>query len=163
MGAFAASGGLVLVSLCHVVLGRLLQLAALHLRSNDFKELEIVVLRHELAVLRRRTRCPAMTWTDRFFLATARAASNRRRANDYATFLTRTTHPVKRAASFATRVEHDTIATMKVRLPHIFSASRETADRLNIDFDALQFQPIVVEDVDGTPRRDRLSSLQQIA
>jgi hypothetical protein len=32
-----------------VVLGRELQLAALRLRSRAFKELEIVVLRHELA------------------------------------------------------------------------------------------------------------------
>jgi hypothetical protein len=48
-----------------VVLRRVLLLAALRFRSNDLKELEIVVLRHELAILRRRTRRPAMTWTDR--------------------------------------------------------------------------------------------------
>src|SRR5712691_8181629 len=48
-----------------------LQLATLRLRSNDCKDLEIVVLRHELAILRRRTRRPAMTWTDRCFLAAA--------------------------------------------------------------------------------------------
>ena len=47
-------GGFVLVSFCYLVLRRLLQLAALRVRSNDFKELEIVVLRHELAILRRR-------------------------------------------------------------------------------------------------------------
>jgi hypothetical protein len=45
-------------SLCYVVLRRVLQLAALRLRSNEFKELEIVVLRHELAVLRRQTTRP---------------------------------------------------------------------------------------------------------
>jgi putative transposase len=61
----------VFLSLCYVVLRRVLQLAALRLRSNDLKELEIVVLRHELAILRRRTRRPAMTWTDRLFLAAA--------------------------------------------------------------------------------------------
>ncbi|HWO92554.1 MAG TPA: hypothetical protein VNP53_11375, partial [Methylomirabilota bacterium] len=33
--------------------------------------MEIVVLRHELDVLRRRTRRPTMTWTDRLFLAAA--------------------------------------------------------------------------------------------
>jgi putative transposase len=37
-------------SFCYVVLRRVLQLAALRFRSNEFKELEIVVLRHELAV-----------------------------------------------------------------------------------------------------------------
>jgi hypothetical protein len=53
------------------MLRRVLQLAALRFRSNDLKELEIVVLRHELAILRRRTRRPAMTRTDRLFLAAA--------------------------------------------------------------------------------------------
>src|SRR5881409_1088689 len=59
------------LSLCYMVLRRVLQLAALRVRSNDLKELEIVVLRHELAILRRRTRHPALTWTDRLFLAAA--------------------------------------------------------------------------------------------
>jgi putative transposase len=61
----------VFLSLCYVVLRRVLQLAVLRCRSNEFKELEIVVLRHELAILRRRTRRPAMTWTDGLFLAGA--------------------------------------------------------------------------------------------
>jgi putative transposase len=61
----------VFLSLCYVVLRRVLQLAALSFRSSDLKELEIVVLRHELAILRRRNRRPVMTWTDRLFLAAA--------------------------------------------------------------------------------------------
>ena len=36
-------------SLCYLALRRVLQLAALRFRSTEFKELEIVVLRHELA------------------------------------------------------------------------------------------------------------------
>jgi transposase InsO family protein len=56
---------------CYVLLQWLLELSALCFRSNDFKELEIVVLRHELGILRRRTRRPVMTWTDRLFLAAA--------------------------------------------------------------------------------------------
>ena len=59
------------LSLCYLVLRRLLQFLALGVRSNESKDLEIVVLRHELAILRRRTRRPAMTWTDRLFLAAA--------------------------------------------------------------------------------------------
>jgi putative transposase len=65
------AGGLVFLSLCYLVVRRVLQLAALRLWSNDLNELEIVVLRHELAILRRRTRRPAMAWTDRLFLAAA--------------------------------------------------------------------------------------------
>jgi hypothetical protein len=48
-----------------------LQLAALRLRSEEFKELEIVVLRHELAVLRRQVARPELTPADRLFLAAA--------------------------------------------------------------------------------------------
>ena len=58
-------------SFCYVTLRSMLQLVSLRLRSNDFKDLEIVLLRHELAILRRRTRRPAMTWTDRLFLVAA--------------------------------------------------------------------------------------------
>jgi hypothetical protein len=39
------------------------------MRFNDWKELEIVVLRHELGILRRQTKRPAMTTVDRLFLA----------------------------------------------------------------------------------------------
>ena len=41
----AAREGFVCVSFCYLVLRRLLQLVALRVRSNDWKELEIVVLR----------------------------------------------------------------------------------------------------------------------
>jgi hypothetical protein len=41
------------VSLLYLLFRRGLAVAALRLRSREFKELEIVVLRHELAVLRR--------------------------------------------------------------------------------------------------------------
>jgi len=49
------------ISFVYVLLRRVLQLLMLFRRSRDFKELEIVVLRHELGVLRRRTGRPAMT------------------------------------------------------------------------------------------------------
>jgi putative transposase len=58
-------------SLCYVVLRRVLQLAALRFRSDEFKELEIVVLRHELAVLRRQVARPELRAADRVFLAAA--------------------------------------------------------------------------------------------
>jgi hypothetical protein len=43
----------VIFSRCYLVLHRVLQLIVLRFCSREFKELEIVVLRHELAVLRR--------------------------------------------------------------------------------------------------------------
>jgi hypothetical protein len=58
-------------SLCYLVCRRVLQLVLLRPRSEGFKELEIVVLRHELAVLRRQTRRPQLTTTDRVLLAAA--------------------------------------------------------------------------------------------
>jgi putative transposase len=61
----------VLLSLCYLVLRRVLQLVVLRCRSNDYNELEIVVLRHELAILRRQIRRPALTTVDRLFLAAA--------------------------------------------------------------------------------------------
>jgi putative transposase len=51
--------------------GRVMALVLLCSRSSDFKELEIVVLRHELAVLRRQVTRPALRPADRAFLAAA--------------------------------------------------------------------------------------------
>jgi hypothetical protein len=61
----------VFFSLCYVALQWILQLAVLRVRSNDFKDLEIVVLRHELGILRRRSRRPVMAWADRLCLTAA--------------------------------------------------------------------------------------------
>jgi putative transposase len=58
-------------SLCYVLFRHALQLAAFRLRSDEFKELEIVVLRHELAVLRRQVGRPELSPADRVFLAAA--------------------------------------------------------------------------------------------
>ena len=60
-----------LISLCYLVLRHVLRLVVLRCRSHDFKELEIVVLQHELGILRRQTTRPAMTTVDRLFLAAA--------------------------------------------------------------------------------------------
>ena len=60
-----------MISLCYVVLQRVFQLVCLRFRSTASKELEIVVLRHELAVLCRQARRPAFRSADRLFLAAA--------------------------------------------------------------------------------------------
>jgi hypothetical protein len=59
-------------SLGYLMLQRLLQLAALRFRSDEFKELEIIVLRHELAVLRRQLARPELS---PFYLLVCRGRS----------------------------------------------------------------------------------------
>jgi putative transposase len=61
----------VLLSLCYVLVRRALDLAMWCLCSNNRKELEIAVLRHELSILRRRAKRPSLTTVDRLFLAAA--------------------------------------------------------------------------------------------
>jgi hypothetical protein len=61
----------VLLSVVYVILQRILQLVSLLFRSADSTELEIVVLRHELAILRRQVHRPTFRAADRLFLAAA--------------------------------------------------------------------------------------------
>jgi putative transposase len=60
-----------LISLVYLLFRHAFAVAALRLRSREFKELEIVVLRHELAVLRRQVARPRLEEPDRVFLAAA--------------------------------------------------------------------------------------------
>ena len=59
------------VSLLYLLFRRALAVAALRLRSREFKEFEIVVLRRELAVLRRQVSGLRLDERDRVFLAAA--------------------------------------------------------------------------------------------
>ena len=58
---------------------RFLQLAALRLRAADDKDVEILVLRHQLSVLRRQVGKPAFDDADRALLAALSAAMPRTR------------------------------------------------------------------------------------
>ena len=59
------------LSVVYVVFLRILQLVFLLFRSAESKDLEIVVLRHELAVLRRHVQQPTFRAANRLFLAAA--------------------------------------------------------------------------------------------
>jgi putative transposase len=61
----------VLASLLYVLVGRVMALVLVCFRSSEHKELEIMVLRHEVAVLRRQVSRPALQLADRAFLAAA--------------------------------------------------------------------------------------------
>ena len=58
------------VKLIYQMFMKLLSWMVLHARSDTANEIEILVLRHQLAVLQRRTRQPQISWTDRAVIAT---------------------------------------------------------------------------------------------
>ena len=55
--------------LAYLMLARVLSWLALLARSDAAKDVEILVLRHEVAVLRRTNARPALTWLDRAVLS----------------------------------------------------------------------------------------------
>jgi hypothetical protein len=59
----------VALRLIYQMFAKLLSWIVLCTRSDTSKEIEILVLRHQLAVLQRRTPRPRTTWTDRALIA----------------------------------------------------------------------------------------------
>jgi hypothetical protein len=59
----------VALKLIYQVFVKLLSWMVLHARSDTAKEIEILVLRHQLTVLQRRTPRPRTTWADRAVIA----------------------------------------------------------------------------------------------
>ena len=54
--------------LAYLMLARVLSWLALLARTDAAKDVEILVLRHEVAVLRRHNPCPRLSWVDRALL-----------------------------------------------------------------------------------------------
>ena len=68
------------LKLIYQLLAKLLSWMVLHVRSDTTKEIEILVLRHQLAVLQRRTPRPRIGWCDRAVIAAlGRLLPSRRR------------------------------------------------------------------------------------
>ena len=57
--------------LLYLIFARLCGWLALLPRSDDVKDTEILVLRHQIAVLQRQVRSPRLSWADRAILACA--------------------------------------------------------------------------------------------
>jgi len=55
----------VALKLIYQMFAKLLTWMVLHVRSDTANEIEILVLRHQLAVLQRRTPQPRLNWSDR--------------------------------------------------------------------------------------------------
>ena len=57
------------LKLIYLMFAKLLGWMVLRIRSDTTKDIEILVLRHQLAVLQRRTPRPRMSWADRALTA----------------------------------------------------------------------------------------------
>ena len=111
-----------LVSFVYLVACRLFALVLLLARGDRSNELELLVLRHELSILRRQARRPQLTESDRLFAGGAEPA-------DTTTFVARVPHHARDPGALAPT---DRRAPVDVRAPTAGSATnRSRAPRVD--------------------------------
>ncbi len=99
--------------LAYLMLGRVLSWLVLLARSDAVKDAEILMLRHEVAVLRRNNQRPTLTWIDRAFLsAFARLLPTQLRRSPHRAPPSRS--PSSRAPQPAGRCKHSRCGPSKV-------------------------------------------------
>jgi hypothetical protein len=105
----------VAVKLIYQMFAKLFSWTVLHTRSDTANEIEILVLRHQLAVLQRRTPRPRISWTDRAVLAALTRLLPARRRHGFlitpATILRWHRHLVRRWTTPNTRAGRPAIPT----------------------------------------------------
>src|SRR5512132_3627226 len=96
-------------SFVYLALGRVLELIVLCCRSADAKEIEILVLRHELTVLRRQHPRPRLQPKDRALLAALSRQLPRAR---WSVFLVKPETPARAVTNPASPARHDEVVTI---------------------------------------------------
>jgi putative transposase len=102
--------------LTYLMFSKLVGWMVLHTRSDTSKDIEILVLRHQLAMLQRRTPRPGITWTDRALIAALTRLLPARRRRGAARHPGH--HPALASPTRHPPLDNDACPTRSTRHPH---------------------------------------------